>query len=63
VRPPRSLKKLSDEQRRQIELVLEDSPSLRARLEDFIARAYRDAVRAALRDTGFIDSPFPPVCP
>jgi hypothetical protein len=52
-----------DEQRRQIELVLEDSPSLKARLEEFIARAYRDSVRAAVRDTGFIDSPFPQVCP
>ena len=52
-----------DEQRRQIELLLEDSPSLRANFDEFIQRAYRNAVKAALRDTGFLKSPFPESCP
>lgn len=52
-----------NEQRRHLALLLEDSPSLQARLEEFLPRAYRDGTRAALEETGFLNSPFPPACP
>lgn len=52
-----------NEQRRQLALILEDSPSLNARMPDFLAKAYRNGQRAALDETGFLQSPFPVVCP
>jgi hypothetical protein len=52
-----------NEQRRQLALILEDSPSLYARMPEFLARAYRNGQRAALDETGFLRSPFPIVCP
>jgi hypothetical protein len=51
-----------NEQRRQLALLLEDSPSLARRLPEFLARAYRNGSRAALEETGFLSSPFPKSC-
>lgn len=52
-----------NEQRRQLALLLEDSPSLAIKLDDFLPRAYQHAARAALEQTGLLQSPFPPTCP
>jgi len=52
-----------NEQRRQLALLLEDSPSLAQRLPEFLPRAYDHAGRAALEATGFFKSPFPVHCP
>lgn len=62
-RRSRSWRPMVNEQRRQLELLLEDSPSLRANLADYQSRAYRNAVQAAMEETGFIQSPFPVECP
>ncbi len=51
-----------NEQRRQLVLLLEDSPSLARRLPEFLERAYRNGSRAALEETGFLKSPFPESC-
>ena len=51
-----------NEQRRQLALLLEDSPSLAQRLPQFRDRAYRNGTRAALEETGFLKSPFPEQC-
>jgi hypothetical protein len=51
-----------NEQRRQLALLLEDSPSLAQRLPEFLERAYRNATRTALEETGFLKSPFPDSC-
>ena len=52
-----------NEQRRQVALILEDSPSLRGRLPEFLARAYAHGTRAAMDETGLASSPFPVECP
>ncbi len=51
-----------NEQRRQLTLLLEDSPSLRQRLPELLPRSYRNATRAAMEETGFLNSPFPESC-
>ncbi|MBK1617963.1 hypothetical protein CKO42_05740 [Lamprobacter modestohalophilus] len=51
-----------NEQRRQLALLLEDSPSLRQRLPELLVRSYRHATRAAMEETGFLTSPFPEHC-
>jgi len=50
-------------QRFEIDDVLADNPSLRPRIPDAIARAYRQARTLAARETGLPDSKFPPTCP
>ncbi|MDX1653570.1 MAG: DUF29 domain-containing protein [Candidatus Competibacteraceae bacterium] len=62
-RRSRSWRLTINEQRRQLELLLEDSPSLRANLTQYQSRAYRNAVQSALDETGFVQSPFPVQCP
>lgn len=52
-----------NEQRRQLALILEDSPSLNAKMPEFLTRAYRNGQQAALEETGFLRSPFPVDCP
>ena len=52
-----------NEQRRQLALLLEESPSLGVKLDDFLPRAYHYAARTALEETGLLQSPFPPTCP
>ena len=51
-----------NEQRRQLALLLEDSPGLAKRLPEFLTRSYQNATRAALDETGFLKSPFPADC-
>jgi hypothetical protein len=51
-----------NEQRRELALVFEDSPSLRARMDTFIDKAYPDARRWAAEETGLDESVFPEVC-
>jgi hypothetical protein len=51
------------EQRRQLQRLLQDNPSLHARLEEFIADAYIDSVLLAAKETGLEESAFPVQCP
>ena len=51
------------EQRAQLEGHLVENPSLRASLNQAIPRAYRLALLAAQRETGFAESTFPAACP
>lgn len=50
------------EQRRQLVLVLEDSPSLRSVARNELARIYADAVEDAIAETGLPPGNFPPTC-
>jgi len=47
------------EQRRQLQRLLMDNPSLHAKLDEFIADAYEDAVLLAAKETGMEESAFP----
>jgi len=47
------------EQRRQLQRLLKDNPSLHARLDEFIADAYEDAILLAAKETGMEESAFP----
>ena len=51
------------EQRRQLQRLLKDNPSLHARLEEFISDAYVDSVLLAAKETGLEESAFPSQCP
>ncbi len=51
------------EQRRQIELVLDDSPSLRPFTNECLPEAYRDAREDAAEETGIAETEFPAECP
>jgi hypothetical protein len=51
------------EQRRQLQRLLKDNPSLHARLEEFMADAYVDSVLLAAKETGLEESAFPSPCP
>ena len=51
------------EQQTQIDLVLDDSPGLRAAIPDAVAYAYPRAVKLAGRETNLPDSAFPETCP
>ena len=51
------------EQRDRIGRLLEDSPSLRPRLAEFIAREYCYARRKAVEEMELIRDPFPAECP
>ena len=50
-------------QRFQISELLEDSPSLKGELKEFINAAYPKAKRLAILETGLIRDPFPSECP
>jgi len=50
-------------QRREIEDLLEESPSLRPTLGELIAKVYRTAVEQAAEETRLPASAFPPECP
>jgi len=50
-------------QRREVMLILEDSPSLKAYLEIAMARAWDNAVIAAEKETGMEATRFPRTCP
>lgn len=51
------------EQRRQLQRLLNDNPSLKAKLDEFIPEAYGDALILAARETGLEESAFPAQCP
>lgn len=51
------------EQRRQIELILEDSPSLRNYLSEIFAHCYEKAKAEAIRETKLPVDRFPQLCP
>lgn len=50
------------EQRRQLQRLLRDNPSLQARLSDFIDEAYGDALLLAAKETGLDEAVFPGQC-
>jgi hypothetical protein len=52
-----------DAQRVQVEYVLGDNPSLKPRIGEAIARAYRRARIEAANETGFDKAAFPLACP
>jgi hypothetical protein len=51
------------EQRRQIEKLLRESPSLRSFVADALSRAYADAREDAVEETGLGEGDFPTECP
>ena len=51
------------EQRRQLQRLLRDNPSLKARLSSFVEDAYGDAILLAARETGLDEQHFPEHCP
>jgi hypothetical protein len=51
------------EQRRQIELLLEESPSLRPFIAGAFGQAYQDARETAAAETGLAETEFPLECP
>jgi hypothetical protein len=51
------------EQRHRIELILDDSPSLRPFLIEILPRAFSDACEDAAEETGLAAAEFPPECP
>ena len=51
------------EQRRRIEKLLRESPSLRASVSEALAEAYSDAREAASNETGLPETDFPAECP
>ena len=51
------------EQRRQVARVLADNPSLRPQFGELLSDAFGDALLAAQRETGLLESAFPPMCP
>lgn len=51
------------EQRRAVERLLQDSPSLRAGLQGYLEEAHEDAILEAARDTGLDETAFPVTCP
>jgi hypothetical protein len=51
-----------NEQRHQLALLLEDSPSLAKRLPEFLLRSYPNASSVAWEAIGFFKSPFPADC-
>jgi hypothetical protein len=59
----RSWSATADEQRRQIEDVLDDAPSLKAVLAEELTRLYKAARRQAARETGLGEDTFPSECP
>jgi hypothetical protein len=52
-----------DEQRTQIQFIIQDSPSLRRLPSDELAATYKRAVKRAIAQTGLDPDCFPPSCP
>jgi Domain of unknown function DUF29 len=51
------------EQRRRIDRVMTQNPGLRPELDAVLIDAYGDALLIAERETGLLESTFPPTCP
>ena len=62
-KPSRSWEATIVEQRRQIRNLLEESPSLKGRLNETVLRAYEDAVEQAATETGAAEDAFPAALP
>jgi hypothetical protein len=62
-RRSRSWVRTIDAQRERIEYELEDSPSLKPRLQEALQKAYAYGRRDAERETGLPLSVFPDICP
>jgi hypothetical protein len=52
-----------DEQREQLELIFQDSPSLKPYLGEILSECYQKAVRAAVNETNLPKQTFPVDCP
>lgn len=52
-----------DNARTEIEVILSDSPSLKAQMPELLGSEYTRARRQAIRETGLEDSTFPKTCP
>lgn len=50
-------------QRRELQRLLADNPSLKAKLPELIDTAYEDAILLAARETGLAESAFAAACP
>jgi hypothetical protein len=61
--PGHSWRDTIQEQRSQIELVLEDSPSLQRDVDTLLSTRYRKARERALDQTGLPEDALPPTCP
>jgi hypothetical protein len=59
----RSWEQTISEQRRELGLVLRDSPSLRARIQPNLPQNYRKAVQFGAIETHLLESQFPAECP
>ncbi len=59
----RSWERTIDEQREQVLLILQDSPSLKYQIDQEISRSYGLAVMAAAKETGINKNVFPETCP
>ena len=51
------------EQRSQLQLILEDSPSLKYQLDERVNKAYLNALKTAMNETDLPESTFPSDCP
>ena len=51
------------EQRKRIDRLLRDSPSLKPQLPELLADAYDSALRLAAEETGLDEGDFPAACP
>jgi hypothetical protein len=51
------------EQRRRIERLLRESPSLRSALDELVAESYGEAREQAVSETGLAEDAFPAACP
>ena len=63
VRRGKSWQYTIEEQRRKVERVLRDNPSLKPKFQAILIDAYQDAVLFAARETGLDKESFPPTCP
>jgi hypothetical protein len=63
LRRSRSWQLSIDEQRIKFEEVLEENPSLKPKLDEILAKAYRLAVIQAARETNISKAVFPSSCP
>jgi hypothetical protein len=62
-RRSKSWKNTLFEQRSQLQLILEDSPSLKYQLDERVNKAYLNALKTAMNETDLPKSTFPSDCP
>jgi predicted nucleic acid-binding Zn-ribbon protein len=59
----RSWEATIDEQRERIVDHLDENPSLKSKLDEFLVKSYKYAIRGAMKETGLAKSTFPENCP